>query len=318
MLDPQTRKLKRISLRTKDAGAAQAMALALARTASGAPAPKKGISTSPTLSVASERFLAERGGKSVESTRARLNWWVKTLEDPLIDRIPSSAIRRHLNEMVKTTSNATANRYLAAIRAVLRAACYEWDILKDVPRIKQFREGPGRDRWLNADEIDRLVKHAGSLRPIVVFALAVGHRWSALTGLTWDRVLLDRRFCYLDRSTSKNNQQVGIPLNDAAMEVLVQLQAERKPGARYVFGNGETRMPPLSKKVWAKVVTAAELPGVTFHVLRHTWASHHAMNGTPPEVLMKLGGWQSRVMVDRYAHLSQIHVAEHANNAAMH
>ena len=38
-----------------------------------------------------------------------------------------------------------------------------------------------------------------------------------------------------------------------------------------------------------------------FHDLRHTWASWHRQAGTSTDELKDLGGWKSRVMVDRYA-----------------
>ena len=45
------------------------------------------------------------------------------------------------------------------------------------------------------------------------------------------------------------------------------------------------------------------------------WASWHAQNGTPLDVLRKLGAWGSLQMVDRYAHLSPGYLAQYANNA---
>jgi integrase len=38
-----------------------------------------------------------------------------------------------------------------------------------------------------------------------------------------------------------------------------------------------------------------------FHDLRHTWASWHRQAGTSCDELKDLGGWKSRVMVERYA-----------------
>ena len=40
------------------------------------------------------------------------------------------------------------------------------------------------------------------------------------------------------------------------------------------------------------------------------------MNGTPLEVLQKLGGWKTLQMVTRYAHLAPEHLARYADNAA--
>ena len=40
---------------------------------------------------------------------------------------------------------------------------------------------------------------------------------------------------------------------------------------------------------------------VRWHDLRHTWASWHRQAETSCDELKDLGGWRSRVMVDRYA-----------------
>jgi integrase len=50
---------------------------------------------------------------------------------------------------------------------------------------------------------------------------------------------------------------------------------------------------------------AAKIEGVTFHILRHTYASHSVMNGMPIEVLAKnLGHKDTRITMRHYAHLS--------------
>ena len=50
-----------------------------------------------------------------------------------------------------------------------------------------------------------------------------------------------------------------------------------------------------------------------FHDLRHTWASWHRQAGTSCDELKDLGGWKSRVMVDRYAKYAMEHLAVAAN-----
>lgn len=54
--------------------------------------------------------------------------------------------------------------------------------------------------------------------------------------------------------------------------------------------------------------------GFKWHGLRHTWATWHVQNGTPLEVLQKLGGWADLRMVMNYAHHSPGYLANFANN----
>ena len=45
------------------------------------------------------------------------------------------------------------------------------------------------------------------------------------------------------------------------------------------------------------------LAGLTFHSLRHSWASWQSQGGTTPRVMHDLGGWKSTQMPNHYTHL---------------
>lgn len=54
---------------------------------------------------------------------------------------------------------------------------------------------------------------------------------------------------------------------------------------------------------------AARLEGVTWHALRHTFASRLVAAGVDLRTVQELGGWRTLSMVQRYAHLSPGHLA---------
>jgi integrase len=60
-------------------------------------------------------------------------------------------------------------------------------------------------------------------------------------------------------------------------------------------------------------VKRAKLTDFRFHDLRHTWASWHRQAGTSTDELKDLGGWKSRVMVDRYAKFATENLTEAAS-----
>ena len=66
-------------------------------------------------------------------------------------------------------------------------------------------------------------------------------------------------------------------------------------------------------KAWQAALQRAGIEDFRWHDLRHTWASWHAMAGTPLSVLQELGGWHSPQMVQRYAHLSPQAMLEAVN-----
>ena len=52
-------------------------------------------------------------------------------------------------------------------------------------------------------------------------------------------------------------------------------------------------------------------PPATFHVMRHTWASHSVMNGVPLMVVARnLGHSDTRMVEQHYGHLAPSYVAD--------
>ena len=64
-------------------------------------------------------------------------------------------------------------------------------------------------------------------------------------------------------------------------------------------------------------VKEAGLEGVTFHTMRHSWASWHVRGKTPLKVLQEMGGWATLEMPMRYAHLDPGHLAQYAETSAL-
>ena len=133
--------------------------------------------------------------------------------------------------------------------------------------------------------------------------------WWAMK-LTWDKVDLQRGTVIVEADEAKAGQRILVPLNTAAREILKALP---EPHEGRVWGD-VTR---VWCNTWKASCTRAGVPWLRFHDLRHTWASWHAMAGTPLSVLQELGGWHSPQMVQRYAHLSPEHLAAAAERVSL-
>jgi integrase len=68
----------------------------------------------------------------------------------------------------------------------------------------------------------------------------------------------------------------------------------------------------MTSSAWHTAIQKAGIADFRFHDLRRTWASWHRQAGTSCDELKDLGGWKSRVMVDRYAKFG----TEHPTTAA--
>jgi integrase len=209
-------------------------------------------------------------------------------------------------QLKKGNAPATINRYLAIIRNLLRIAREEWQWIDSMPKIRLLPGEVERDRWLNREEADRLIAVAPDhLAALIRFALATGCRAREITGLEWNRVDLERQTAWLNQT--KNGTPRGLPLNHDAIAVLEEQKGKHQQFCFTYFGK------PIGWEVtnsaWHTALAKAGLEDFRFHDLRHTWASWHRQAGTSCDELKDLGGWKSRVMVDRYAKYATEHLA---------
>ena len=241
-------------------------------------------------------------------------------EDPLVTEVSKEDVLKKL----KSKTAGTYNRLANVIRAALNLA-YEEGWLMAPAKIERKQETEGRLRFLTESEWLELLKHLPEhQKPMVVFSVATGVRLANCTHLEWSQVSLSKRVAWIHADQAKGKKVISLPLNDDALEVLQEQLGKDKRWVFPYFGptKGKTfrktregRPIRSPKKGFNKAVLSAGLTGVTWHTLRHTFASWHAMNGTPLPVLQKLGGWQDPTMVGRYAHLAPDYLVQFVGNA---
>lgn len=212
-------------------------------------------------------------------------------------------------------SDATVNRYLAAVSAVLGHAANAGH-LDAKPRTPKRAEPDSGFLWATKLQALRLITALPPhLARLARFALATGLRRRNVTHLEWTRVDLRRRVAWIEAPGAKGKRALTVPLNDDAIAVLREQRGKHR---RWVFPYRGAPVKAPARTALKAAVRKAKLPaGFTWHDLRHTWASWHVQSGTPLAVLQQLGGWRTIGMVLRYAHLAPEHLAAYAGNSGM-
>lgn len=262
-----------------------------------------------TFKDAGDRWLLEKAHKkSIGGDKEKVVYFTARFGDKLLTELTRDDIETALP---KDVAGATRNRYRAFMRALLRSAERDWDWIDRAPVIKSEPEPKKRVAYLTRAQAENLIAALPDKYKMPVrFALLTGLRRANVFGLTWESVDLERGTAIVEADEAKAGRRIVVPLNSQAKELLASL-----PGPR------EGRVWGSLTRVWANswesACKRAGVPGFRFHDLRHTWASWHAMAGTPLSVLQELGGWHSHEMVQRYAHLSPEHLAAAAERVAL-
>lgn len=219
------------------------------------------------------------------------------------------------HEVVPITQ-ATANRYLAALSAVCKWAWKELRWLQSNPvlSVTKGAESAGIIRYLSDDERKALLTACkASTDPniycAVMLALATGARYSNIRNLTWADVDMEKwrlRFKH-----TKNDQPRYVPVVGPAQRVL-QEQFDRDPTkAGWIFKGARDAVPADINRPWRIVRRIAGLVGdkhCRFHDIRHTTASYLTMNGASLAEVAEALGQRTLVMAKRYSHQSGEHV----------
>ena len=105
------------------------------------------------------RWCAEQSHKATaEEDKAKLRWLDHHLGNKALESINRDMIERIARvKQNDGCSNATVNRTLALVRAVLRKCAREWEWLDRPPMVRMLKEPTRRVRYLTHGEADRLL-----------------------------------------------------------------------------------------------------------------------------------------------------------------
>lgn len=228
--------------------------------------------------------------------------------DKLVYQVSSKLLGEYkVKRRADGAAPATINKELGMVRHLFNVAIREWEWCRENPmhRVSMEPVHNARDRWLTADEEGRLLSVSPSwLQELITFALNTGMRRGEILGLKWQDVDLARGVLVVMKS--KNKEHRTIPLNARVFELLVEKQSRRVKSQDLVFTTSSDTMRD-ERNLTRGFYVALEKSGVenlTFHDLRHTFATRLVHAGVDLYKVQRLLGHKSPVMTQRYAHHS--------------
>ncbi|MBI4968124.1 MAG: site-specific integrase [Rhodospirillales bacterium] len=296
-----------------------------------------------TVADALDAYLAEyqhRGGKALAQAKAaidahirpalgsirlsklsegRIKAWLKALaKAPRRLRAAKGSVPRYAawddTPEAQRRRQSTANRVLTFLKAALNQAVKNKHIASDDAwrLVEPFGEADAaRVRYLNDEESRRLVNACElDFRSIVQAALLTGGRYGELIALRASDFNPDSGTVHIPKSKSGKSRH--IVLTDEG-RLFFESMTAGKAGDALIFtkADGTAWAKSHQQRPLGAALLRAKIEPLTFHELRHTYASRLVMRGVPLVVIAaQMGHAGTRMAEKHYAHLAQSYIAD--------
>ncbi|MBB3234524.1 tyrosine-type recombinase/integrase [Phyllobacterium endophyticum] len=296
-----------------------------------------------TVSDALDDYLEERTekGKSVSDSKNRIEVLIKPVLGKIVaEKLTADQIKKWHRDLAKqptrrrtrkgeeqkfgTVPNdeeairrrrATSNRTLTVLKAALNHAFKDSKLSSDVAwrRVEPFEAVEvARIRYLTTKESKALIDACeGDFKNLVIAALQTGARYSELARLVVSDFNPDTGTLSIAKSKSGKSRHIVLP--DEGVTFFKSLTDGKHARDILLSKAGEGtwkdshQMRPIAEACERAKIT----PAISFHILRHTWASLAVMNGVPLLVVAKnLGHADTRMVEKHYGHMSKDHFAD--------
>lgn len=229
-----------------------------------------------------------------------------------VGKITVQTVEQYKAQQIKTgASNKTINNRLAVLNKCLVTAT-DWLNLEGMPpKIKKLKCPPAKTDYLSLQEAELLLSTThGTFHEMLLTTLRTGMRQGEVKGLQWEAINWENNTVTVSHSWNdemrvleapKSNRERMIPLDLEVYEIL----SKRKARTGFVFldANGKPFSEQRLNARLAIVCAKAKLRRITWHVLRHTFATHLTMKGVAPNVVQVLLGHATIATTMRYAHV---------------
>jgi integrase len=236
-------------------------------------------------------------------------------EDAKALDITKASVSEYQDARLKKGAARNTVRYEIGVLSAAFGVAVEQDLLATKPIFKQLAEGEKRSGFFEPGDFAALiVELPADVAALVIFLRMTGWRRGEGVGLMWSQVDWDdpsypgqhsepvpgvNACIRISESQTKGNDAREFPIGQAPELRDLLLERWRQREGLYVFNR---RGQPIGdfRKVWARACKAAQVPERLVHDLRRTAARDFRRAGVSEGEIMRLCGWKTRDMFDRY------------------
>ena len=207
----------------------------------------------------------------------------------------------------KPIAPKTVNNILNLLKAIIKYSLKNDLIKNDFTKyINLFDIDNARERFLTKEEIEILYEKSKNNENDFLFfkiALNTGARFSTILNI--HKKDIDFTHNFLTLKDFKNNSTYKAFLTDEIKALLEEKTKNLSLNDKIFTTNPEKRLREFLNELFNKGINSDDRKNkVVIHTLRHTFASHLAINGTPIFTIQKLMNHKDIKMTLRYAKLS--------------
>jgi site-specific recombinase XerD len=246
-------------------------------------------------------------------------WWKGRLKGKRLNAVSPALLEEAQRDLLAEGLSAqTVLHYMKFLRHILNKAVRDGNVEKNpFARVKLPKVATGKTRFLTQAEEAALVKKLQApYGAWMRFAVLTGLRLSEQFNLKWADVDLERGLLTLLNTKAGHVQYVH--LNEEAKAILRGFNSWQRSTWVFPSENPATGLDQRNfyMRIFVPAVQALNLEDVTWHTLRHTFASRLAMSGQGEGTIAALLRHSTTGLVRRYAHLSPTHLKAAVETAA--
>lgn len=262
----------------------------------------------------SKRYLDYSKVNHSPSNTTRINYVINNLKNYidsiLLSDVNNVVIEAYKKKRMNECKPTTVNIELRALKSMFNTAV-EWNLIDRNPLrgVQMMRVPKTYPKFLSGEEVRLLCNTTNFewLKNIILFAFNTGMRRNEIINLKWEDINLMEKYLIVrnnDTFSTKSKKDRIIPLSITVIGLLSTLSKV----SEYVFVNRMKLQlyPNYVTQCFRDLVKECGLKkGISFHTLRHSFASMLVSKGVSLYIVKELLGHSDFAITQIYAHLQK-------------